>query len=144
MTTRQWESFWGSLKNEMIHHQRYVTRLASWLRIASFVSPKTLGKKRWLLYTDVSSIDSAPQVLLVKRERAFCSLNQSVDHIDIGQARVPYPSSSRPPSSQHRGQTNQQKMPRAVIFWILHINMDADSLAGRVGASRPAVDVWSC
>ena len=75
------ESFWGSLKNEMIHHQRYATRanaesaIKEYIEIfynrqrrhsrLGYVSPasfaENLGKRRWLLETDVSPIDSTPQ-----------------------------------------------------------------------------------
>jgi transposase InsO family protein len=75
------ESFWGSLKNELIHHQRYATRadaetaIKEYIEILynrqrrhsrlGYISParslKTSAKPRWPLETAVSIIDSTPQ-----------------------------------------------------------------------------------
>lgn len=31
------ESFWGTLKNELIHHRRYATREQAWCEIAEYI-----------------------------------------------------------------------------------------------------------
>jgi hypothetical protein len=75
------ESFWGSLKNEMIHHQKYATRANAEAAIKEYIEISTTASgvtralatyrqhrlqrasenRRWLLETDVSIIDSTPQ-----------------------------------------------------------------------------------
>jgi len=74
------ESFWGSLKNEMIHHQRYATRANAEAAIKEYIEifynasgaihalatcrrphlPKISIRRDWLLETDVSTIDRTP------------------------------------------------------------------------------------
>jgi hypothetical protein len=74
------ESFWGSLKNEMIH-QKYATRANAEAAIKEYIeifynrqrrhralamyrqhrSQRASENRRWLLETDVSIIDSTPQ-----------------------------------------------------------------------------------
>jgi len=76
------ESFWGSLKSEMINHQRYATRANSEAAIKEYSRPSTTASgvthalatyrqrrslrisenRLWLLETDVSTIDNTPLV----------------------------------------------------------------------------------
>jgi transposase InsO family protein len=52
------ESFWGSLKNELIHHQRYATRALAMCR-PCYLLNNSAGSNRQL-ETRVSAIDSTP------------------------------------------------------------------------------------
>jgi hypothetical protein len=80
------ESFWGTLKNELVHHRRYATRAEAKASIQEYIeifynrqrrhsrigfvppacSPNPSANSRRRLKTSVSAIDSTPQSSIVR------------------------------------------------------------------------------